>query len=95
VLQKLNDPSMAEFGFSMTELGGFLRTVGQIGVGEGHGIALIPLERLSKVIALRLKWLEEKVAVEIGLNEYQSCSGERLRVGTHADVEEKRPRRGR
>jgi len=50
---------------------------------------------LSKVIALRLKWLEEKVAVEIGLNEYQSCSGERLRVGTHADVEEKRPRRGR
>jgi hypothetical protein len=67
LVQKLNDASTAEFGFSMTDVGVFLRTVRQIGVEEGHGIALRPLEHLSQVIALRLKWPDEKVAEAIGL----------------------------
>jgi hypothetical protein len=67
LVQKLNDASMAEFGFSMTDVGAFLRTVRQIGVEEGHGIALMPLEHLSKAIALRLRWSDKKVAEAIGL----------------------------
>ena len=67
LVQKLDDASMAEFGFSMTDLGVFLSAVRRIGFEQSYGIASMSLERLAEALASDLKWSNEKVASAIDL----------------------------
>lgn len=65
--QKLNHASEAEFGLSMTDLGAFLRAVRRKGIEHSHGIARMPLDRLSQSVASHLKWEPDKVARAVRL----------------------------
>jgi len=67
LVQKLNRASEAEFGLPMTDLGSFLRAVRRTGIEHGHGIARMPLDRLSDSVASHLNWEPDKVAAAIRL----------------------------
>lgn len=62
LVQRLNHASEAEFGLPMTDLGAFLRAVRRTGIEHGHGIARMPLDRLSQAVVSHLKWEPDRVA---------------------------------
>jgi hypothetical protein len=67
LVDQLDEASNLEFGFSMIDLGTFLRAVRFLGMEHGYGIASVELDSFCASLAANLGWTEEKIRRAIDL----------------------------